>query len=126
LWEMSTDPPDSLLVWFQLLDSDSGQPYEGTSASSILRSSLSVPTVDQFREAVKAKNRNKLFIVDSSDLLVYKNKAAFDKRNDAIDEEEPLMSYHSLKDFGKTEKDALIVAFPINSLGIYTVWTDNG
>jgi hypothetical protein len=44
----------SPVVWFQLLD-DSSQPYMGTSVSSILRSSLAVPSVDQFRDVVKAK-----------------------------------------------------------------------
>ncbi|KAJ3112784.1 hypothetical protein HDU96_004163 [Phlyctochytrium bullatum] len=35
---------------------ENGEPYKGTSASSILRSSLVVPVVDQFRDAVRAKN----------------------------------------------------------------------
>ena len=74
-----SSPP--LLVWFLLLDSATGQPYKGTTVSSILRSSLVVPVIDQFRKAVKVKYSNKLLSVDAGDLIVYKNKAAFDKRN---------------------------------------------
>ena len=78
---MSSSP----LVWFQLLDSATGEAYKGTSYSSILRSSLVVSVVDQFRDAVKAKCSNKLSSVDSSELLVYKNKSAFDNRNADVD-----------------------------------------
>ncbi len=75
---MSSQAP---LIWFMLTDSATGKPYKGTTVSSVLRSSLVVPVVDQFRDAVKAKYSNKLSSVDAADLLVYKNKAAFDKRN---------------------------------------------
>jgi hypothetical protein len=93
---MSTDSSASapLLVWFQLLDSDVGQPYKGTSVSSILRSSLAVPMVDQFRKAVKAEFDQPNYLKDlpSSMLKVYKNKASFDKRTAGIGKEEPLNS----------------------------------
>ena len=49
----------SPLVWFLLLDSATGLPYKNTSASSVLRSSLVVPVVDQFRDAVHVKYANK-------------------------------------------------------------------
>jgi hypothetical protein len=74
--------PPSPLVWFQLYDSSTGLPYMGTSASSILRSSLVVPVIDQFRKAVHLENSSILTGITSSQLLVYKNKEAFDKRND--------------------------------------------
>jgi len=76
-----SSPPS--LVWFVLLDSATGEPYKGTSASSILLSSLAVAVVDQFRKAVKAEydNPNYLKDIPSGALLVYKNKAEFDKRN---------------------------------------------
>jgi hypothetical protein len=78
--QASMSSPPSPLIWFLLVDSATGQPYKGTTVSSILRSSLVVPVIDQFRDAVKAKHSNKLSSVDAADLLVYKNKAAFDKR----------------------------------------------
>jgi len=75
--------PDPSLIWYHLYDSKTGKPYMGTSADKI-----SVPSsadIADFRDAVKAKNPNKLSSVDAADLLVFKNKAAFDKR-DALDE----------------------------------------
>ena len=113
--------PPSPLVWFQLMDSATGEPYEGTTVSSVLRSSLVVPVVDQFRKAVKTEYSNKLSSVDAGALLVYKNKAAFDKRNAAVDEgqEKPLKSSHPLDGLGKTEEeeDMLVIVVPssINS-----------
>ncbi|KAJ3199502.1 hypothetical protein HDU67_002777, partial [Dinochytrium kinnereticum] len=66
--------------------------------------------------AVKAKNSNKLSSVDARDLLVYKNKSAFDKRNAAVDEgkEEPLKSSCPLDGLGETgkEEDILVVVVP--------------
>ena len=65
-----------------LYDPDTGLPYKGTSASSILSSSLAVPIIDQFRKAVKAELADShLKGVAPLDLVVYRNKAAFDKRN---------------------------------------------
>ncbi len=76
---MSSSSP---LVWFHLYDAATGLPYKGTFASSILRSSLAVPVIDQFRDAVHAKNSSILTGITSSQLLVFRNKDAFDKRND--------------------------------------------
>ena len=110
----------SRLVWFLLLDSASGLPYKGTSVSSILRSSLVVPVVDQFRDAVQIKYDKPNYHKDipSGALLVYKNKSAFDKRNDpdvlASTEEnlegKPMQEDAPILDFGKSKKEALIVA----------------
>lgn len=73
------------LYWFQLYDSDNGTPYKGTTASSISHSSLAYPVIDQFRDAVKRKykdeNSDILIGIAASQLLVFKNKAAFDMRD---------------------------------------------
>ena len=100
------------LVWYRLYDSDSGKPYKGTTASSILRSSLAVPVVDQFRKYVKAENSNKLSSYDAADLVVYKNKPAFDKRNAHEGKEEPLKSSLPLHGLGETKEGALVVVVP--------------
>ena len=104
----------SPLIWFQLLDSVDGLPYKATSVASILRSSLVVPVVDQFRYAVVQDNAPILTGITSSQLLVYKNKAAFDKRNAAVDDgkQEPLKSSCRLDGFGETEEEALVVVVP--------------
>ena len=116
---MASNPQHSMsspspLVWFLLLDSATGQLYKGTSASSVLCSSLAVPVVDQFRDAAHLKNSAILTGITSSQLLVYKNKAAFDKRNAAVDEgkEEPLKSSRLVDGLGETEEQALIVVVP--------------
>ncbi|KAJ3194121.1 hypothetical protein HDU67_004850, partial [Dinochytrium kinnereticum] len=72
--------------------------------------------VDDFREAVKAKNPNKLSFVDASDLIVYKNKATFDKRNAAIDEEkeEPLEEDSLIDGLGASKKEAVVVVVPLS------------
>ena len=76
--QLSTSNP---LIWFHLYDYGSGKPYKGTSATSVLRSSLAVPIIDQFRDAVKVKCSNQLSSVDTSQLHVFKNKESFDRRD---------------------------------------------
>jgi len=113
---MMSPPPPSPLVWFLLLDSETGKPYKNSSASSIERRLITVPVIDQFRKLAYLENSNKLAGVDASDLLVYKNKAAFDARNlTAVDEgtEGPLKVSSNLDDgLGETEEGALIVVVP--------------
>ena len=103
-----SSPPS--LVWFVLLDSATGEPYKGTSASSLLLSPLAVPVVDQFRKAVKAEYSNKLSSVDAGALLVYKNKAEFDKRTIQVAAErgQPLDPTEFLGALGSKE-DMLVV-----------------
>jgi hypothetical protein len=99
--------------WFLLLDAATGQPYKGTTADFVSLSPGAV--VAEFRDAVLSKNSNKLAGVDASDLLIYKNKAAFDTRNlTAVDEgkEEPLKASSNLDGLGETEEGALIVVVP--------------
>ena len=108
--------PPSPLVWFLLLDSATGLPYKDTSVSSVLRSSLVVPVVDQFRDAVKAKydQPNYLKDIPAAATLVYKNKSAFDKRDAAFDEgkEEPLEEDSLVDGLGTSKKEALVVVVP--------------
>ena len=76
--QSSMSPPHP--VWFLLLDPADGLPCKGTTADKV-----AVPSsadVADFREAVKIKFSNKLSSIDAGDLLIYKNKAAFNKRND--------------------------------------------
>ena len=98
------------------MDSVTGESYKGTTVSSVLRSSLVVPVVDQFRDAVQLKydKPNYLKDIPSGVLLVYTNKAAFDKRNAAVDEgrEEPLKSSRNMDGLGTCKKEALIVVVP--------------
>ena len=111
--QLSSSP----LVWFLLLDSTTCRPYKGTTADAILRSSLFVPVVDKFRQAVKKKDKDYgkaalLNQINSSQLLVYKNKAAFDKRYDVDGKEEPLKEDALLDGLGNTEEEALIITIP--------------
>jgi len=107
--------PPSPLVWFLLLESTTGLPYKGTTADKVAASSPA--DIADFREAVIEKfNKQKSAVltgIASSQLLVYKNKAAFDKRNAAVDEgkEEPLDPTESLGSLGSKE-DMLVVAVP--------------
>ena len=86
----------------------------GTTVSSVVRSSLVVPVVDQFREAVKAKydQPNYLKDIPSGTLIVYKNKEAFDKRHAQEGKQEPLKSSLPLDGLGATDEEALIIAVP--------------
>jgi len=89
-----------------------GKPYKRTTADCITLNS-SICFIAQFRDAVKGKNPNTLSSVDSSQLLVYKNKNAFDKRKSNINKEEPLEEDCLIEYmFGISKKEALIVAVP--------------
>eukprot|EP00804_Cyclotella_cryptica_P009190 CCRYP_003240-RB/>CCRYP_003240-RB protein AED:0.12 eAED:0.27 QI:82/0/0/1/0/0/2/0/567 len=99
-------PPLPRLIWFLLVDSETGEPYKNCSVSSILHSLLAVPVIDQFRDAVYAKN---------SSILpgIAPNKAAFDARNHAEPDgkEQPLDPNESIGVLG-SKKDMLVVAVP--------------
>ena len=100
------------LVWFLILDS-TGEPYKGTTASKVSVSSSA--DVDDFRKAVKAENSNKLSTFDAADLLVYKNKAAFDKRNAQEGKQEPLEEDSFINGLGTSKKEALVVFVPLST-----------
>jgi hypothetical protein len=90
--------------WYLLLDSaTTGQPYEGSKADFVSLPPGSVAA--KFRDAVLSKTPNKLARVDTSDLLVYKNNAAFDMRNAKDD------------DGGNTERQPLDTTQPVDGLG---------
>ena len=125
---MSSDTTASLFIWYLLVDSVNGEPYKGTSVSSVLRASLVAPLVVQFRRAVKAEYADShLKRVASSDLPVYKNKSAFDKRNDSVldEDDKPLKSSDLLDNLGATEEEALIVAVPPSHKKQKTNWTSS-
>jgi hypothetical protein len=115
---LSKSPPFSSpsyqprLIWYQLVDSSTGQPYKAARADK-----LSVSTdadVADFRNAVKLKWDEPGYLKDvpAGALIVYKNKAAFDERNAADDKEEPLEEDSLINDLGKSKKEALIVLVP--------------
>ena len=100
----SMSSPPSPLVWFLLLDSTTGLPYKGTTADYVSLPPGSV--IAQFRDAAHLKNSSILTGITSSQLLVYKNKAAF------VDgKEEPLDPTESLGLLGSKE-DMLVVVVP--------------
>jgi hypothetical protein len=106
---MSSSP-----VWFLLLDSATGQPYKGTTADFV--SLASSAFIAQFRDAVIEKfDKQKSSVLTgfaSSQLIVYKNKAAFGKRNDPNDPDgKPLDPTQSLGLLGSQE-DMLVVVVP--------------
>jgi hypothetical protein len=105
-----------LPIWFRLFDS-SGKQWPETTAAYILSSSLVIPLVHEFREAVKAKydQPNYLQNIPSSTLLVYRNEESFKKRNLSNDEgnEYPLRPSFSIIGLGQNdEEEALIVFVP--------------
>ncbi len=103
------------IVWFQLLDSATVQPYNGTSADKVFVSSSA--DVADFRDAVKVKNSSILTGITSSQRVVYANKSSFNKRNSTVDEgkEEPLEEDSLIHGFGASKKEALIVIVPTSS-----------
>jgi hypothetical protein len=68
--------------------------------------------VDQFRKAVKVENPNKLSSIGASDLLVYRNRETFDKRNAEEGKEVPLKVDAIINGLGVLMKEALIVVVP--------------
>ena len=74
------DSKSEVLVWFQLVDSLTGEAYKRVTADKVrLPSSADVADL---RDAVKAEyNDSHLQGIAASNLIVYENKAAFDKRN---------------------------------------------
>ncbi len=106
-------PPPPALIWFLLLDSKTGEPYKKSSVSSIECYLVTVPVIDQFWKFVHRKNSPILPGIAPSQLLIYKNKASFDKRNNAKDEgkEEPLDPTESINGLGSKE-DMLVVVVP--------------
>ena len=97
--------------WYLLVEKENGKPYMETTVDAV---SLEQNNgVVDFRDAVKGKNDDDLLKgISSSKLLVYKNKAAFEKRNLKRGKQEPLKASLRLGDLGCTEDDSLYVAVP--------------
>jgi hypothetical protein len=110
-------------IWFRLFDSSGEQWPETTAAKVLLNSSADV---DDFRKAIlKTYNDEGSTIltgIASSQLLVYRNKQAFDNRDLPIDQgkEKPLKPSFSIVGLGQNDEElALIVVAPstISSVG---------
>jgi hypothetical protein len=100
--------------YFILLDSDTGQTYQRTTMDCVSLPPLS--TIAKFRDAVKNKDKEDgkaavLTFFKSSQLLIYKNKAAFDQRGPLFGDGSLRIS-DPLAGLGGSEEDALIVAVP--------------
>jgi hypothetical protein len=91
-------------VWYELVDSATGLPYKGTRAAML--TFCYSDHVFLFKKAVKAENPNILSTVDASQLVVYKDRAAFDGK------QEPLEEDSLVEGLGKLLKEAIIVAVP--------------
>lgn len=92
------------------MDYATGKPYKGTRATNV--SIDASADLDDFRRVIHIENFSILTGITSSQLHVYKNKAAFDKRNAAVTDgkEEPLEEDTLIDGFGTSEKEALVVA----------------
>ena len=79
---MSSSSSSSRLIWFRLVenftgtatDSSTVQNFKMSSATSVSLNSENI--IDQLRDAVKAKFRNKLNSVDAAELDVYRNQVS--------------------------------------------------
>ena len=98
-------------VWFQL-STGGGDPYMETTVDAVLLNPGIM--VFQFRDAVKAKYDQPGYLKDipAGALIVYKNKAAFDKRNDSEQKGEPLEEDSLIDGLGASKNEALIVVVP--------------
>jgi hypothetical protein len=96
--------------YFQLTDSD-GNPFKGTCMDAVELPSNT--KVFKFRKAVKAEYADShLKGIAPSDLLVYKNRTAFENRNADQGKATPLEVDLSINNLGETEEEALIVVVP--------------
>ena len=101
-------------IWLHLYDSETGRPYRGTNSTTV-NVSLAADLAE-FKDAAKVEHSNALKNVDAQDLKVFKNKDAFDKRNDTIDKSEPLAVDYLMANIGETIEDPLIVTFEVSSI----------
>ena len=73
---------------------------------------LSSDSIDDCRKAIRDENRNKLATVDASDLLVYKNKEAFDNRTHSEEGYGGYLHSAAFLDGLGTNQDMLVIAVP--------------
>jgi hypothetical protein len=98
-------------VWFLLVDAADGKPYKGIGAAKV--SVVSSADVADFGNAVKASRSNKLSSVDAPNLLIYKNKESFDKRDTNEGKVEALQDDSPSGHLGKSKDEALAVDVPV-------------
>ncbi len=96
----------STLVWFILVDSN-GHPFKGTKVSSISLSSN--VSIDHFQEAAHLANSSTLPDIKFSQLQVYKNRLAFDGKQESLGE------HTCITGLGTLEKEALVVVVLISA-----------
>ena len=103
-------------IWVQLWDSK-GVGYKGATADFVRLPEDAI--VADVRDAIHAKNPNKLADVDVSDLAVYKNAAHFHARQTEgpLRASAPLNAPEELEEgaLGASEDEALIVLVPSSS-----------
>jgi hypothetical protein len=88
-------------------------PYKGTTATMV--GATFKDNVDHLRNDVKTRYADShLTGIAASDLRVYKNKAAFDKRNDTLEKEVPLRPDSCLLNasLGESMDDPVVVVVP--------------
>ena len=98
------------VIWLKILDLVSGLPYKGINADIL--SLPSGPIVVEFRKAVYLEYSDMLTAIKQSQLIIYMNKEAFNKRIAVGGSEEAMEEDFQLDGFGKCKKEALIVAVP--------------
>jgi len=101
-------------VWFLLLDSATGEPYQDTLASRVSVDS-SADVIDVVKAVIKKykeEDPTMLAGIASSKFRVYKNKAAFDKRNADDGKEDPLEEDALVDGLGTSKKEALVIVVP--------------
>ncbi|KAI3655622.1 hypothetical protein MP638_005311 [Amoeboaphelidium occidentale] len=99
-------------VWYKLVEKD-GNPFAGATVGSVILPGGAM--IDDLRDSVKAKNSNKLALIDSSDLIVYLNEYALKEKK------EPLKEDDLVYGLAKSKKDALWVAVPhVSNVSIKT------
>ncbi len=103
--------------WFEMAEAATGETLKGSRADAVSLPEDSL--VVDFRSAAKAENSNLLKGVPPSNILVFKNRAAFDKRNDG---EEPLEEDALVNGLGRSKKEALIVVVPNLSSGMLSLF----
>ena len=117
------EPNLNELLWFNLVDSD-GKPFKNIPVSSVLRSEIAVPVVDQLKGAVQAKFHEDLTGIASPLLVVYKNmevykasKIIINSNNVAATKAEPMDAADNLDGVGLNSKEAaMIIEVPSKDL----------
>jgi hypothetical protein len=100
----------SRFVWVEIFESSRGERFENTRPIKI--SVDRAADVDDFLEAVRAVATSVLRGVDPPQILVYKNRPAFEKRIAVEGKEGPLEANSLVAGLGTSLEDALVVVVP--------------